>query len=217
MTRYLAGRAAVRCPSVVPWAHSAGPYATQWAYSKSGTITSITNKIASGPTSSTTEVEAFLYPAAGTEGAHGVTGIDTDDDQAADDTFGYDDAGRQTQRVVDGKTTDLTWDVSSNLVKAVVSPGTASETVWAYIYDASGQRVAKIEATDTNQDDTLEYTSATAYFGDTEVTDANTLTTGASDLSADRFFTFSGATVAVVHAEQVASTTLGHPAALHVW
>ena len=58
------------------WAHSAGPYATQWAYSNSGTITSITNKIASGPTSSTSEVDAFLYPAAGTDGAHGVTGID---------------------------------------------------------------------------------------------------------------------------------------------
>ena len=132
----------------------------------------------------------------------------TDDDQVADDTFSYDDAGRQTQRVVDGKTTDLTWDVSSNLVKAVVSPGTASETVWAYLYDASGQRVAKIQATDTNQDDTLENKSATVYFGDTEVTDANTTSTGASDLSADRFFTFAGATVAVVHAEQVASTTL---------
>ena len=190
------------------WAHSAGPYATQWAYSKSGTITSITNKIASGPTSSTTEVEALLYPAAGTDGAHGVTGIDTTGDTTPEDTFSYDDAGRQTQRVVDGKTTDLTWDVSSSLVKAVVDPGTTSETVWAYLYDASGQRVAKIQATDTNQDDTLENVSATAYFGDTEVTDANTASTGASDLSADRFFTFGGATVAVVHAEQVASTTL---------
>ena len=142
------------------------------------------------------------------DGAHGVTGIDTDDDQTADDTFTYDGAGRQTQRVVDGKTTDVTWDVSSSLVKAVVSPGTAAETVWAYLYDASGQRVAKIEATDANQDDTLEYKSATVYFGDTEVTDADTTAYHQSDLSADRFFTFGGATVAVVHAEQVTSTTL---------
>ena len=98
--------------------------------------------------------------------------------------------------------------MSSSLVKAVVSPGTAAETVWAYLYDASGQRVAKIEATDANQDDTLEYKAATVYFGDTEVTDADTTAYHQPDLSADRFFTFAGATVAVVHAEQVASTTL---------
>ena len=45
----------------------------------------------------------------------------------------------------DGDTSEtLTWDVSSNLVKSVVADGTDT-TTWLYLYDAGGQRWAKIE------------------------------------------------------------------------
>ncbi len=179
------------------WAASAGPYATTWEYSDSGRIESITNLIEDGLAGSTESVQAFVYdtdPADAELGPldlpHAVSGVDNDGDSTVDDTFEYDTAGRQTVRTVDGVTSTLTWDVSSNLVKAVVDDGT-NEATWVYVYDASGQRVTKIQLDGSTPID------ATAYFGETEVTDTDTSTDGASDVTAVRYYQFGVAAVAL--------------------
>ncbi len=179
------------------WAASAGPYATTWEYSDSGRIESITNLIEDGLSGSTESVQAFEYDSDGNgtelsvnDLPHAVSGVDNDGDSTVDDTFEYGTAGRQTVRTVDGVTSTLTWDVSSNLVKAVVDDGT-NEATWVYVYDASGQRVTKIQLDGSTPID------ATAYFGETEVTDTDTSTDGASDVTAVRYYQFGGATVAL--------------------
>jgi len=97
--------------------------------------------------------------------------------------YTYDDAGRIISRTVDGVTTTLTWDVSSNLVKTI-----DDTTTILYVYDETGQRVAKVD---------IDHDTATAYLGSTEVTDPNTSSSSTGDLVGTRFYTFSGSTVAV--------------------
>ena len=120
--------------------------------------------------------------------------------------FKYDDAGRQTRRTitdeVTGKVTTevLTWDVASNLVSSVVDDGSHYD-YWTYVYDASGQRWAKIE----HPTDVTLPTQATVYLGDTEITDTDTFADGAHDVTAVRYFTFGGSTVALEQATEVAA------------
>ncbi len=122
--------------------------------------------------------------------------------------FEYDDAGRQTRRTitdeVTGKVTTevLTWDVASNLVSSVVDDGSHYD-YWTYLYDASGQRWAKIE----HPTDVTLPTQATVYLGDTEITDTDTFVNDATpDVTATRFFTFGGSTVATEIATEGAAT-----------
>ena len=122
--------------------------------------------------------------------------------------FEYDDAGRQTKRTitdeVTGKVTTevLTWDVASNLVSSVVDDGSHYD-YWTYLYDASGQRWAKIE----HPTDVTLPTQATVYLGDTEITDTDTFVNDATpDVTATRFFTFGGSTVATEIATEGAAT-----------
>src|SRR5690554_4127921 len=84
----------------------------------------------------------------------------------------------------------LVWDVSSNLV---ATTQTGQDRV--YVYDASGQRVAQVKVGSLTSPTPQ---SATVYLGATEVTDANTASTG--PVSATRFITFGGSTVATVTA-----------------
>jgi YD repeat-containing protein len=115
------------------------------------------------------------------------------------DTFTYDAAGRMISRTVDAVTTNLTWDESSNLV----ATGSATDNR-VYVYDASGQRVAQIAVSELTSSATP--VSATIYVGDAEGTDADTATTDPDDVSATRFITFGGATVATVTATTAATT-----------
>lgn len=101
--------------------------------------------------------------------------------------FEYDAAGRMTQRTVDGVLTDLTWDASSNLTSTTVDGVTT-----VYAYDASGQRVAQATLASGATPG-----SATAYVAGGEVTDPNTDAGSLADVTATRFYTFGGATVAV--------------------
>ena len=194
------------------WMHAAAPYATTWAYSKSGKIDSITNLIAdAAPFEQTQEMS---YGHAGDDLViagdleHAVTKSVTKDDGVESGTakFKYDDAGRQTRRTitdeVTGKVTTevLTWDVASNLVSSVVDDGSHYD-YWTYLYDASGQRWAKIE----HPTDVTLPTQATVYLGDTEITDTDTFADGAHDVTAVRYFTFGGSTVAVEQATEVAA------------
>jgi RHS repeat-associated protein len=125
---------------------------------------------------------------------HAVTSVD---DGETEDLFTYDAAGRMITRTVDdgnAVTNDLmtlTWDESSNLVATGSATGNR-----VYVYDASGQRVAQIAVSELTSSATP--VSATIYVGDAEGTDADTATTDPDDVSATRFITFGGATVATV-------------------
>jgi YD repeat-containing protein len=127
---------------------------------------------------------------------HAVTSVD---DGEAEDLFTYDAAGRMISRTVDAVTTNLAWDESSNLV----ATGSATDNR-VYVYDASGQRVAQIAVSELTSSATP--VSATIYVGDAEGTDADTATTDPDDVSATRFITFGGATVATVTATTAATT-----------
>jgi len=182
------------------WQVDATSYATEWDYTDSGRIASIVN-LAVGASSTSSE---YAY----TDASHpnAVTAVTTG---AVTDEFTYDDAGRQVSRVVDGVSTDLSWDVLSNLVE---TDGAGGHLL--YVYDASGQRVVKV--TLDPDPGTGPGGSATAYLGATEVTDPDTSVnhTSASELegtdfvTATRFYTFGGATVAVRDGSQSAETSL---------
>jgi len=180
------------------WQVDATSYATTWYYTDSGRISSIVN-LTVGASSTTSE---YAY----TDASHpnAVTAVTTG---AITDEFTYDDAGRQISRVVDGVSTDLSWDVLSNLVETDSAGGHV-----LYVYDAGGQRVVKV--TLDPDPETGPGGSATAYLGATEVTDPDTSVnhTTASELegtdfvTGTRFYTFGGATVAVREASPASST-----------
>ncbi len=90
-------------------------------------------------------------------------------------------------RDVDGVTTSLTWDVTSSLTE---SRGQGGRVVYAY--DASGQRVLQARVADANGPGT-----ATAYVASGQVQDVNTALGSAGDVTATRYYTFAGSTVAI--------------------
>ncbi|MCB2413570.1 hypothetical protein LGT39_12025 [Demequina sp. TTPB684] len=101
------------------------------------------------------------------------------------DGFVYDAAGRMVSRDVDGVATSLTWDMTSSLVE---SDGQGGHVVYAY--DAGGQRVLQARVADADGPG-----SATGYVASGQVHDANTATAGG--VTATRYYTFAGSTVAV--------------------
>ena len=127
--------------------------------------------------------EAFLVDSVDVEVAPMVLGAR----DARADGFVYDEAGRMVPRTVDGVSTALVWDVVSNLVQ---SDGVGGHVV--YVYDASGQRVAQVRL---GEGETVG--SAIAYVGGGQVTDPNTSMGVTGDITATRYYTFGGATVAV--------------------
>jgi RHS repeat-associated protein len=152
---------------------SATSYGSGWEYSDAGRVTLVTNLLDS---STRTYDYDTTHPAAVIE----VEEADSTSTVTGTDLFAYDDVGRMVSRDTATGEMELTWDVSSNLVKTVED----DETV-LYVYDTSGQRVARIEAT-----------TATAYLGSVEVTDPDTDTEVTGDMTATRFYTLGGATVA---------------------
>ena len=121
--------------------------------------------------------------------------------------YAYDGAGRLVSRTVGTATTSLAWDVSSNLVETTGAGGHL-----LYVYDASGQRVAKIQVGDATHTGAV-----TGYLGSTELTDANTATAAnhTSDtqlvdtafVTGTRYYSFGGATVAVRQWAEATATT----------
>ena len=141
------------------------------------------------PTTSTYAYTDTAHPAAVTSVAGGTT----------TDSFGYDAAGRMVSRTVNGVTTTLTWDVTSSLVE---SNGQGGRVVYAY--DASGQRVAQARVADANGVGT-----ATGYVASGQVDDANTAATSTGDVTATRYYTFAGSTVAIRTNDNKLALTLG--------
>jgi len=170
-------------------------YATTWSYSDTGRITSIEN-LAAGETSTTN-----TYGYTDTAHPNAVTSVAKGE---ATDEYTYDEAGRMVSRDGDGVSTDLTmtWDVLSNLVE---TDGQGGHVV--YVYDASGQRVAKITLDDPDTIEEFEGT-ATAYLGSTEVTDPDTSESATGGYIATRYYTFGGSTVAVKEATTATTPVL---------
>ena len=170
-------------------------FATTWEYSDSGRILSILNQTVDAGVFGAPTTETFGYT--DVDAPHAATGVTGGPETKS---FVYDDAGRMTQRTIDTVDTDLVWDVTSRLVSSTATP-LATEPDEVYVYDAGGQRVAKIS---------LLNDTATAYFGATEVTDPDpdTATTATGDLAATRYYTFAGATVAV-QAPDASTTAIG--------
>jgi RHS repeat-associated protein len=102
-------------------------------------------------------------------------------------------------RTVGGVSTALTWDVTSSLVE---SNGQGGHVVYAY--DASGQRVVQARVADANRVGT-----ASAYVASGQVDDPNTAATSTGDLSATRYYTFGGSTVAMRTNDNKLSLMLG--------
>ena len=164
-------------PRVVGRDASTTAYAAQWSYSTGGRITSLVKGASGAPTTSTYTYTDTAHPAAVTQ----VTG------GATTDSFGYDSAGRETSRTVNGVTTALSWDVTSSLTE---SNGQGGHVF--YSYDASGNRVMQVRVADANGPGT-----ATVYVGSGEIVDPNTASTSKGDTKATRYYTFAGSTVAV--------------------
>ncbi|NTW39614.1 MAG: RHS repeat-associated core domain-containing protein [Cellulomonadaceae bacterium] len=124
---------------------------------------------------------------------------------ATTDSFTYDGAGRMVSRTVGDATTALTWDVTSSLVE---SNGQGGHTVYAY--DASGQRV--VQATVARPGGGVGGAdlpgTATAYVASGQVDDANTATS-TGGVTATRYYTFAGSTVAVRTNDNKLSLMLG--------
>jgi RHS repeat-associated protein len=180
----VAGTGAATCGTAAPanatatgWDASTTAYAAKWSYSTGGRITSLVKGAAGAPATSAYTYTDTAHPAAVTQVTGGTT----------TDSFGYDTAGRMVSRTVNGVSTALTWDVTSSLVD---SNGQGGHVVYAY--DPSGQRVAQARVADANGVGT-----ATAYVASGQVDDPNTASTSTGDLSATRYYTFGGSTVAI--------------------
>jgi len=166
------------------WDASATAYAAKWKYYDGGRIESLVKGAAGAPTTSTYTYTDTAHPAAVTQVTNGTT----------TDSFGYDTAGRMVSRTVNNVPTALTWDVTSSLVE---SNGQGGHVVYAY--DASGQRVVQATLARPGggvHGEDLSGT-ATAYVASGQVDDPDTASTSTGDLSATRYYTFAGSTVAV--------------------
>ncbi|NLT57113.1 MAG: hypothetical protein GXX79_21635 [Actinomycetales bacterium] len=99
---------------------------------------------------------------------------------ARTDTFTYDTAGSTTQRVVAGKTQNLTWDIEGHV--ATITEGSKTTS---FVYDASGNRLLRKDPTAT-----------TLYLDGQELRLDKTTDT----LAATRYYAFDGTTLAVRNA-----------------
>ncbi|QFV00189.1 hypothetical protein KDY119_03724 [Luteimicrobium xylanilyticum] len=155
----------------------AAPYWSSWGYDAVGNRTSQTTHASGGDT-----VAAYTYPVAGSARPHGVTGINTTGPSGTttSSSFGYDAAGNMSSRAMAGSTAQtLTWDTRGEL--SDVKAGATSQD--ASVYDADGNRLVRRQGT-----------SVTAYLpGGEELT----LNTSTQTLSAKRYYSFAGQTVAV--------------------
>jgi RHS repeat-associated protein len=157
-------------------------YALEYDYESTGEVHTITDLLASSNQTST-------YAYTDTSSPNAVTAVTGG---ASSSSYTYDAAGRMTTRSAGGGAAGLIWDVSSNLV---ATTQTGQDRV--YLYDAGGQRVAQLKVGSLASPSPQ---SATVYLGATEATDANTALGVTGDVTATRFYTFGGATVATATA-----------------
>ena len=160
------------------------PYWTNYGYDTAGDRTSVTNHAAAGNTTAT-----YTYPAATAAHPHAVNQVaTTGPGVATTSSYGYDQDGNTTSRPGTGTNQTLTWDDEGHLATVTTASGTTS-----YLYGADGQRLLRRQGT-----------TVTAYLpGGQELT----LNTSTSVLSAVRYYSFNGQTIAVRTAAGFAGVT----------
>ena len=151
------------------------PYWAWWIVDAIGRVVARTDK-----TPSTSTFTTFTHPNAGVGALrpHGVTGsVTTTGSTVTSHTYTYDQAGNVTSRPgPGGNQHTLIWDDLGNLIETL--QGTT--TLARMIYDMAGNRILRQENATT-----------TLYLGEGELT-----LTGAT-MSAQRYYTFNGHTVAM--------------------
>ncbi len=165
------------------------PYQTAYTYDRLGNLQSVTDTDSAGKATK----RDYLYPGyddAGTwttpdtDQPHGVRKINhiADGATTSSDTFTYDADGRMTTRVepAAGKNTDYTWTKLGQLATVKTTKSTGSELT-RYTYDADGSVLVRTTPSET-----------VAYLGATELR-----TTDGKAVTATRYYTSAGATVAM--------------------
>ncbi|MFC8923667.1 RHS repeat domain-containing protein [Cellulosimicrobium sp. NPDC057127] len=160
----------------------AAPYWTSYTHDLVGNRTSTTQHTTAADTTST-----YAYPAAGSARPHAVTEVSTAGTDAAVSSYDYDAAGNTTTRHVAGESPQaLTWDAEGKLDTITENAEVAGE----YLYTADGDRLIRRENGTT-----------TAY-----LPGGQELALTGSTVTAARYYTFNGTTVAVRTGSDTAST-----------
>jgi RHS repeat-associated protein len=163
----------------------AAEYWTSYRFDKVGNRTSLTQH------GSTDSVSTYSYPAAGSAKAHAVSSVETTTGgTSTTNTYSYDAAGNMTTRAVAGQPAQsLAWDAEGELASVTEDGGDAS----IYTYTADGDRLVRKQDGKT-----------TVYLpGGQEVT----VDDESSVVTAQRYYTFNGETVAVRTSAGTSGTT----------
>jgi RHS repeat-associated protein len=170
------------------------PYWTDYGYDTLGNRTS---EVRHGLNGTATSSRTYKYgetgsgPNGAASGPHTVSSVtqqtaatSTTPQVTSQDTYVYDASGNTTKRVLDGDTQSLTWDKQGELTQVT----NADASVTTYKYDAQGSRLLR----DTP-------TEKTFYLPGTELHyDKST-----AKVTATRYYTFAGTTVAMREADGV--------------
>ncbi|MFG2459211.1 polymorphic toxin-type HINT domain-containing protein [Streptomyces sp. NPDC048523] len=170
------------------------PYWTDYGYDTLGNRTS---EVRHGLNGTATSSRTYKYgetgsgPNGAASGPHTVSSVtqqtaatSTTPQVTSKDTYVYDASGNTTKRVLDGDTQSLTWDKQGELTQVT----NADASVTTYKYDAQGSRLIR----DTP-------TEKTFYLPGTELHyDKST-----AKVTATRYYTFAGTTVAMREADGV--------------
>ncbi|MFF6993715.1 polymorphic toxin-type HINT domain-containing protein [Streptomyces sp. NPDC008313] len=169
------------------------PYWTEYGYDSIGNRTSETRH---GLNGAGTATRAYAYgdgsgPNGTDSGPHTVASVtekteatSTTPQVTSQDTYTYDASGNTKTRVLSGDTQSLDWDKQGELTKVTNADG----TVTSYTYDASGERIMR----ETPKEKTL-------YLPGTELH----LDKSTSKVTATRYYSFGGQTIAMREADGV--------------
>lgn len=163
------------------------PYQTAYSYDRLGNLQSVTDTDSAGKATT----RDYLYPGyddAGTwttanaDSPHGVRKINhiASGSTTGTDTFTYNDDGQMTKRVEPDATTDYAWTKLGQLSKVTTTKPGGSELT-RYAYDADGALLVRTTPQET-----------VAYVGGMELR-----TTDGKTVTATRYYTSGGATVAM--------------------
>jgi RHS repeat-associated protein len=151
------------------------PYWQSYTYDTTGNRTSETDHATTS--AGTDAVHTYAYPAPGSAQPHTLLSVSTSGgaNNGRVDRNSYDPAGNTTSRTKASDNQVLTWDAEGNVATATKDGQTST-----FVYDADGTLLLRRDPT-----------GATLYADGQEVTDSST-----SAVSATRYYTFAGATVA---------------------
>ncbi|CAL9670274.1 hypothetical protein SUDANB176_07439 [Streptomyces sp. enrichment culture] len=176
------------------------PYWTEYGYDSIGNRTSETRHgLNAAPTSTRTYTYGEGSGPNGTDsGPHTVSSVvqkteatSTTPEITSQNTYTYDASGNTRTRVLNGDTQSLDWDKQGELTKVTNADG----TVTSYTYDASGARVLR----DTPNEKTFYLPGMELHLDKTT-----------SKVTATRYYTFAGMTIAMREASGVTFLAADH-------